>query len=116
MTYTTEKTSVEFWSQWDGKPYTIELERHIGDDSLPEAVEYVLEKAFRLQGNNFEGRKVHPQIPTACTGDVVVFKNTAYFCDRIGWTPLNDLQFESWKEADRRDRSWMGSEVFSKKD
>ena len=114
MAYTTEKQNVELWSQWDGKPYPMSVDRHRGEDGKAEHINYVLDRVFSMQGNNFDGDKVFVEVPTASTGDVIFTDGIAYYCDSVGWRKLNALQFESWKESDSRDRSFLGHDWFGR--
>lgn len=108
----TLKQNVEFWSQWDGGCYPMVADWKYDENGQLEHIDCLLDRVFGMQGNSLKGNKVFPTIPTACAGDVVVVGGKAFYCSSIGWNGMTEDQFDTWKNSDVRDRSWLGREVF----
>lgn len=107
--------TVYFFSQFDDQPATKDRPITIHNADT-DSVDTILDIAFTLQGNNFNGNKPHKDACSMSIGDVVEFERQHYFLDGMGrgWRPLSQQQFQIWLESSVRDRSWLGTEVFWK--
>lgn len=119
MSITNELSTVEsltiVFAQGDRLPapsFSFKTTDPLWQEALDESIISLLDLAFRAQGNNLNGSKLHSEFYSLSIGDIIVVNESrTFFCSMsVGWMELNQDQIDTWNNATARDRSWLFSD------